>query len=145
MVDDDWYEMLSLIRWRITKGGYARHCTSHKPPTKYELMHRIILNLGSFKNYPAIVDHINGLGHDNRRENLRICTPSQNAMNTKTNKETCSGRKGVYWDKNARKWGAAITVKYKKKYLGLFCNKNDAILARIGAEKKVHGNFARNV
>ena len=42
-------------------------------------MHRFILN----PSRKMQVDHINGNGLDNRRENLRIVTPSENQLNVR--------------------------------------------------------------
>lgn len=45
------------------------------------------------------IDHINGNGLDNRLENLRLATQSQNACNRKQNKNNTSGYKGVVYSK----------------------------------------------
>jgi hypothetical protein len=53
-----------------------------------------------------------------------------------------SGCIGVVWHKYANKWMARITVNNEDIYLGLFINKQDAINARIEAEKKYFKDFA---
>ena len=56
----------------------------------------------------------------------------------KTNK---SGVPGVCWNKNANKWRAKLTYKYKIIYLGYFDNLEDARKARKDAEIKYFGEF----
>lgn len=50
-----------------------------------------------------VVDHINGDGLDNRRENLRIVTRSGNCQNVRGTK-AASGYRGVTFDKRRGKW-----------------------------------------
>ena len=54
------------------------------------------------------VDHINGNPLDNRWENLRDVSQSENMRNASRSKRNASGVVGVAWDKEARKWRASI-------------------------------------
>jgi hypothetical protein len=58
-----------------------------------------------------------------------------------------SGTIGVSWDKRCRKWAAHITLHQKKKHLGLFIEKSDAIAARMSANLTFgfHKNHGRCV
>ena len=69
---------------------------------------------------PEFIDHIDGNSLNNRIENLREATNSQNCMNGKLRKTNKSGHKNVYWHKSAKKWSVEIKVFGKKKYFGLF-------------------------
>lgn len=73
------------------------------------------------------LDHINQVKSDNRIDNLRVVSQSQNMQNL-------AGVKGISWDKTRAKWCARIKVMYKDIYLGRFINKDDAIAARKAAE-----------
>lgn len=93
---------------------------------------------------PEIVDHIDGNPSNNCFENLRAATVSQNCQNSATPARNTSGRKGVYWSKATNKWQASIRVKTKLKYLGVFKEFDDAVTARVKAEKEFYGEFANN-
>lgn len=92
---------------------------------------------------PEFIDHINGIRNDNRIENLRVATRSQNQMNLKKRVDNTSGYTGVVWHRLSNKWIATIQINYKSKYLGLFEKKEDAILERKKAEQLYFGEFAR--
>ena len=105
--------------------------------------HRIIYEM-AYGTIPDSyqVDHINGIRTDNRLDNLRLATGSQNKWNSCKPKNNTSGFKGVYWNKRDQKWRAEVTIFNKKKFLGLFATKEEAYAARIEAEKIYHGEFA---
>ena len=93
--DEDQIKLKDLTICRIAK-GYA---ACFDPITKkHYYLHRFILELTSTH---LQVDHINGNRLDNRKENLRVCTPAQNAQNRKIVAAT-SGLKGAYFDKNRK-------------------------------------------
>jgi len=90
---------------------------------------------------PEQVDHINGVRRDNRIENLRQATPSQNNQNRKATSK--SGFKGVHWHKQSSKWIASICINRKSVHLGSFVKKEDAAKFATNARKNIHGEFAR--
>jgi len=89
------------------------------------------------------IDHINGDKLDNRRENLRSATRSQNKMNSGKPKNNTSGYKGVCWYKRGNKWRAQIGINGKLKHLGYFEDKEEAAKAYKKAAEKYHGEFVR--
>jgi hypothetical protein len=88
-----------------------------------------------------IADHWNHDTLDNRRNNLRKCTHSQNQWNQKRSKRNTSGFKGVTWEKRRGKWHAQIRVNGKQKYLGEFLSIEDAARAYDRAAEMYHGEF----
>jgi hypothetical protein len=91
-----------------------------------------------------LVDHRNCDGLDNRRQNLRLATPSQNMCNRrKTTSKTSSRFVGVCFDKGTGRWLAYIVTEGKTKWLGRFDNEIDAAKARDIAAIKYHKEFAR--
>ena len=97
-----------------------------------------MMHILGFKGY----DHKNRNTLDNRKENLRPATQHENVMNKGLQKNNVSGVTGVGWIKKLQKWRARITYNEKEIYLGLFANKDDAIKARLEAEKEYFGEFA---
>ena len=90
---------------------------------------------------PDQIDHINGTPSDNRLENLRPATPSENMRNRGFQANNKSGHKGVHWHRGKGKWCAEIRVHGVKKHLGYFDVIEDAALAYISAAKVLHGEF----
>ena len=103
------------------------------------LLHRAIANP------PAGLegDHINGDSLDNRRENLRLASHTENVRNKKRGRNNTSGYKGVYWDSFTNKWMAAITHNYKFINLGRFDDPEVAHAAYLSAAQSLFGDFAR--
>ena len=92
------------------------------------------------------VDHINGIRSDNRWDNLRKVTNTDNQRNAAQSKNNVSGVVGVCWDKRKQKWLARIYVESKPKFIGYFADIPTAALARKEAEKLLgyHQNHGRN-
>ena len=103
-------------------------------------LHRQIL-LDAYGDSPEkYVDHINKNIWDNRRSNLRYCTPQENTFNRNFTIGV-SGFKGVTWNKKEGKWNAFIKDK-KTFWIGSFENKRYAAIAYDIYAKKMHGDFA---
>jgi HNH endonuclease len=77
------------------------------------------------------LDHINGNGLDNRIENLRAVTRSQNNWNRE-------GIRGTSFIKATRKWRASIYVGDRQKHLGTFATEQLAHAAYLEAKAKLH-------
>jgi hypothetical protein len=143
IVDDDDFEYLNQFKWQAnqkkSKKFYAWR--GKKIDGKYRMiyLHRFILKLTDKKIF---VDHINMNTLDNRKINLRICTQSQNQMNTNKNNRNSLGYKGISYDKRVNKFYAAITLNKKRFNLGGFIDPVDAARAYNKAALKYHGEFA---
>lgn len=66
------------------------------------------------------IDHINRNKLDNRINNLREVSNTQNQHNASRRKDNKSGVSGVYWDKSKSKWRASVRVNSIRHYVGLF-------------------------
>jgi hypothetical protein len=112
-------------------------------------LHRFILGLDSIQ--PGIfVDHINGNGLDNRKENLRLVTQLENNNNKRLiNKHNQTGYHGVRIFRKKRKdgsihisYGATIRVNWKTIHLGTFSTPEEAHEAYLNGVQKYFGNIA---
>lgn len=109
--------------------------------------HRVIWKMLNGRDPDGYIDHINQNRSDNRIENLRIATRSDNAKNQKQHATNSSGVTGVQYWSSRNKWRAEIWHKGVKKYLGVFDNMAEAVAARRAAEQeygyhKNHGGAA---
>jgi hypothetical protein len=136
IVDAADFEWLNQYKWRAFGKGDGLYAVG-RVGGKVVFMHRLIMDP------PAgmMVDHINGNEQDNRRCNLRICTPAQNARNSRK-KGGASRFKGAYWYASLRKWVAKICHNGKTTHLGWFDNEIDAASAYDRAARRLFGEFA---
>ncbi len=88
------------------------------------------------------IDHINGDPLDNRIENLRLATRSQNNCNSKRRSDNHSGRKGVSWYTRYGLWKATVSVHGKRKHLGYFGSVDAAAEAYAIAARANYKEFA---
>lgn len=127
--------------WSIdSTGAYARRGVQDADGrTKTIFMHRELT-----KAPPGMeVDHVNRDGLDNRRANLRLCTPSQNQRNRGKDRSNSSGFKGVSHYKRNGRWRATITIHGKFLHIGLYDTPEEAHAAYCAAAATLHGEFAR--
>lgn len=124
LIDKDEYEQIKNKRWYVSNG----YCCDDER----KVLHRIITNAKK----EQIVDHINGNKLDNRKENLRFVTPSQNGQNRKC--------KGYSYHTAINKWVVNIVVNKQKHYIGSFFTEEEAIIARKNAEIKYQGEYRYN-
>lgn len=82
------------------------------------------------------IDHKDRVKTNNRIENLRDVTHSENQKNKNRNKNNISGTSGVIWNKSREEWQSSICVEGKRKHLGWFKDIDDAIASREEAEIK---------
>jgi hypothetical protein len=128
--DLDDAELILQHTWHIDGDGYAKAMIDGKMTR----MHQLI----GCKWF----DHINRNRRDNRKRNLRKCTPQENTRNASLRSDNTSGFIGVWWDKSMNKWCAQMVIDGKTMNFGYFTDKTDAIIARLRAEKQYCKEFA---
>lgn len=143
VVDDEDYLFLTKHKWRelySASGIYAvRNVWIKGKGCRPTLLHRDVMG-SSDKSRQVHVDHINRNTLDNRKTNLRICTSSQNSMNS-TRVWGLSNYRGVHWDKERSKWKAQLKFNGKHYNLGRFATELEAAIAYDVKAKELCGEF----
>ena len=139
MVDIEDYELVSSFRWWAQKSYYTFYAQRNvKVNFKYttQYMHTMITGF-------PYVDHINGDGLDNRKENLRESNNTLNKANARKRTGCTSKYKGVHWYCRTAKWRVQINKDYKNIHLGYFMNEENAARAYDEAAIELFGDHAR--
>ena len=125
IVDEESWAKVAAYTWNKDSNGYAQGHILIGDEWILVKAHRYLMGCQSFDG--RIIDHIDHDKRNNRLDNLRVVTASQNARN-KTKKANCSSQfRGVTWDKKACKWKARIRMaKGKRKHLGYFDMEEEA-------------------
>lgn len=127
LFSDGWFE--------ITKDGYAQICKKVNGKRIRDYVHRVVMGAGKGE----IVDHINGNRLDNRRENLRIVSSSQNVANSKLSSRNTSNYRNVYWQSNRSKWFVQFVINRKKYFFGYYENAEEAYATALVIRKQLYG------
>lgn len=122
----------------IDAKGYKRT----KINSKAYFVHRLVF-LMHHGYMPKFIDHIDCNRANNRIENLREATSTQNNHNRKVSTLNKSGVKGVSWCTRPPSWKAQCTINYKQHHLGYFKNLEDAKAAVLKFRTEHHAQFAR--
>ncbi len=152
LVDDEDFEILSHYKWHARKirgkfyAGRGEYLGKTKEGTYKTIcvhMHRQIMGIDDINTQ---IDHKNGDGLDNRRDNLRLASPNENRRNlSKLKKNNSSGFRGVIKrkdSKNGEIWRARIAgPDGRKKSLGQFTSPEEAARAFDRAAKELYGSF----
>ena len=149
IVDDEDYKRINKYKWHTTKDTNVFYAKTHvrvkdenfKIKNKVIGMQMLVLNLTMSSTRKMDIDHRDGDGLNNKKNNLRLATHAQNIMNQRLNKVNTSGYKGVSWHRN--KWRAQIKKDGKRHHLGLFTCLIKAAKAYDEAAKELFGEYAR--
>lgn len=145
LINKEDMERCSKINWSLLPKlnshinyYYAKSSQCKETGHKNILLHRFIMNA----NVGICIDHINHNTLDNRKENLRFVTISENAFNLKKPKSNKSGVKGVFYYnyENGQYWLAYI----QSEVLGRFETFEEAVKCRKEAEEKYFGEYNYN-
>jgi hypothetical protein len=128
-------EEMSQYNWRAS---YCKCINGYYAISKLGYMHRYLRG-----NPDSHVDHKNGNSLDNRIDNLRLATFSENQGNSRKQKNNKSGFKGVSFVRAVQKWEARIHVRGRQIRIGRFLSPEEAHAAYCAEAKKQFGEYAR--
>lgn len=137
LFDHDDSSKVMCRSWHMTKKGYIR---GNHPNGSLERLHRLIIGVAPDKQ----VDHINGVRHDNRKSNLRICNSSSNKANSiaHSNKKN-SKYKGVYKPPGMVRYISRIRKDGITYNIGLFASEIEAAQAYDRKAIELFGEYAK--
>lgn len=139
LVDEEDVPLIGQYHWTATKPRnhvYAI-CTRNQKNIR---LHRLLVNAPA----SAYVDHINGNTLDNRRANLRVCTPGQNMANSRLSSNNRTGFKGVGWNARKQRFRAQIECNGKRHFLGYFKDPMSSHEAYMAKARELFGEFAND-
>lgn len=140
LIADEDYKEVSKYSWYAHKGRHTFYAARRGAGKVFIYLHRFLLSAQPNE----LVDHVNGDGLDNRRQNLRTCSMSQNSGNQhRLRTDNTSGYRGVHQDKRDGSWIAQIRGGGKVRHLGTFKNAKDAAKAYNEAALRQYGEFAK--
>ena len=136
------------LHWRKTgkKAGTTHHTGyiqigfEHKQYNAHRLI--FMLHHGWV---PDVIDHVDNDRSNNKIENLRPATWSQNLQNMRLRPSNKSGYKNVSWCTTKKKWAVQLSIKGRQTNLGRFDDLEFADLVATEARDKYHGAFARHL
>jgi len=117
-------------------GYFTVHLDGHAYP-----FHRVIYKM-FYGDFVGDIDHIDQNPSNNKVENLRTSTTSENQRNVSLRKDNTSGIKNVSYDKAGNRWKVRIHVNGKPKLIGHFKDLELAELVAFETREKFHGKFA---
>ena len=126
----------------LDKDGYQVVVLSNNGITTTMKVHRLVAK--AFNKNPEnnqLVDHIDNNRTNNKADNLRWVTSSQNNMNRSISSTNTSGYKGVCFDKFNNNWKAYIKMNEREINIGNYKTKEEAAEARKLKAMELFGEF----
>lgn len=142
LIDETDLPLINQFKWHARRGRRTVYVQTHGSPAngrRRSYLHRLLLSAPP----GLLVDHRNLNGLDNRRDNLRLCTPVENNANQQAQINNRSGYRGVHQQTSTTSpWRARIQINGKTRHLGCFADAWDAAQAYNTAATEVYGEFA---
>lgn len=138
VIDFEDFEKVRAHKWCAQKVRNSWYALSRADKGRQILLHRFL--------YPEAkedVNHTDGDGLNNTRQNLTQCSHAQNMMGFQSKRlGTSSKFRGVSWHAKNRKWRALIKISGTTISIGCYTVEEDAARAYDRAARKYFGEFA---
>lgn len=109
---------------------------------RQRFVHRIVYEMHFGIIPPGMqIDHVDGDKLNNRIENLRLATASQNCANKRIGRPSKTGFTGVYWNRIVGRYTAQVTVNGETRSLGMYATAEEASAAYTAAAQSAFGEF----
>lgn len=135
IIDKKDFILIKDKKWHLLSKGYVATGAGRKQ----QLLHWMIIGKPF---YPYETDHKDQDKLNNRKDNLRHCTSSQNEINKKLRKNNTSGYTGVLWRKDTQKWSVSLGYQGKQIRLGCYQTKEKAAKVYNKAVVRLFGEYA---
>lgn len=139
-VDLEDLEKVRYHKWRLSHGHVVTGCSSKGQ--QRDLSH-VVLGFSKEDADGKVIDHRDGNPLNNRKRNLRICTQPENLLNKALSRSNTSGYTGVSYDSQRDRYAPEIQRGYSRCHLGRYRTLEEALYARLTAERIVFGDWAR--
>jgi hypothetical protein len=147
LLDESDAAWLKGWRWTIDKSNYVvryeyvRGSGKKNEETRCYRLHRLVMELGPWREDRREVDHINRDRLDNRKANLRVVTHAQQAQNRRKTRNwrgpASSRYRGVAWSAHAKRWTIRVWHEGKNINGGYFDSEDEANQAVIAMRKRL--------
>lgn len=137
-------EFLAGFVWTLLEACGCRYAFRHVPGTKDQ---RKPMTKDIWERHCGevpggmTIDHIDRDTLNNRLDNLRLATRSQQQINQAVDRSSTTGYKGVSWQKREGAYRAKVEFKGRQFYLGLYSRPTEAAFAYNVAVRLLHGEF----
>lgn len=143
-----------LVR-RVSVRGHGEQFVGGRPKSKHKngyycvnvdsvkfLYHRVVW-AWHYGEWPDVIDHADGDKTNNRVENLRACSQSQNLCNSQTPRDSKTGIKGVSANSSGN-WRARVGLHGKQYHLGSFGTPQEAAAVAAAFRERLHKNYTNH-
>lgn len=147
----DYDPRTGIFTWRVARGPRKAGAVAGAPSGDGYI--QIMIDWRNYKAHrlawfwvhgewpPEEIDHKDGIGSDNRLNEIRPATSSQNKINRRLLPQNTSGFKGAFLDKRDGRWYSHISLNRQLVYLGRFDTAEQAHAAYVAAAREAYGEF----